>query len=138
MSEADIFNIVMLYADQEANRFEFFMAGTFAMVVALFVVGDKLTTVMRWLTISIYSAFVYSQFMFSLGARGRIADAVYDLGQLDKDQVVKSSVIEGMIQAPLNPSIVAGLNMDNLLMLFGWIITSMLMIYPKLIINIKK
>ncbi len=42
LTEAEIYNIIMLYAQNVTSHFEFYIVTTMAMIVAIFVVGNKL------------------------------------------------------------------------------------------------
>lgn len=134
MTEADLYNILMNYAEQLVSVNEFFIGGTIAMVVAIFIGGEGLNIYIRAALVVIYTAFSFTQFQVSLAIAERLGAIVESISLVTADQVEHLPVTVSL----LNRTVMSEFNPTYYVMVAAWLGCATLMAYPKFLRATKK
>lgn len=134
ITEAELFNLALTYGEIQAARFEIFVGGAIAMIVAVFITRGQLNKYLRTALIIIFSLFSYTQYMIVTGFTARLLEIVESVRIVTADQVVRLPMTASML---LNPAIEKSvyLSSSSLAMVFSWICCVSLMVHPKLLLK---
>ncbi|MBT5074992.1 MAG: hypothetical protein HOJ34_06160 [Kordiimonadaceae bacterium] len=137
MSEAELYAIMLSYGDQAISRFEFYMSGTIAMIIAIFFTGDKLNIYLRAMIMTIYGMFCYSQFTVINGLNSRIDQIINSIGIITQNQLEKLPVTIDLINTPIVQGINANFSAQHYTMIIASICCMILMAFPKYLMALK-
>lgn len=134
VTEAELFTIITAYSDIMASRYEIFVGGVIAMIIAIFITRDKLSIYLRGIIILIFSMFSYVQYISVTGVNIRISQLIESMRLVTKDQTEMLPATIGILESPILANPIVS-NMTSISMIVTWVCCLILMSYPKLLIK---
>lgn len=140
VTEAELYTIIMTYGDGVSSRYEVFVGGAIAMIIAIFITKGSLNLYMRAVLILVFSMFSYAQYFTVIGFQTRLVQLVESMRVVTEGQSIKLPSTAGLLANPAFFSN-AYLSFISLTMVLTWLCCVILMAQPKLLgksININE
>ena len=134
ITEAELLNIMLGYADIITSRMELFVAGAIAMIVAVFITKDTLNYYLRAIIILVFSVFSYAHVFVVIGFNNRMAQASESLKLLLSEQNSQLPLSLAIIDSSI---VYTGtyISATATSMVLGWLCCVGLMMFPKVLVQ---
>ena len=136
VTEAELYAIIISYADVISGRFEMFVGGAIAMIVTIFITRDTLNIYLRSVIIVIFSMFSYVQYETVTGLNSRVAQFIDSMRIVTKDQIDKLPSTIGLLDSPVNAA--SEFATTSVTIVLTWLCCVILMAYPKWLLKAIK
>lgn len=120
MTEADLYSILLSFAELYTSTFEFFIAGTLAMVVAIFIYGAKLNLYLRTFSILVYSGFCLSTYQIMSVHSLRMNEVIKSISVVTSIQLERLPVTSSLLERSLVSVGNWQLSIQNYIILLAW------------------